>query len=346
MSQNNSVIIQGVNPFFQSIFFVITVTVFLFFMYKSLDKINIRPSEIEVLKPFDYKNMIRYGDILNFIRIGFYIKDFTEFDMIQGIFNFSAVIWFEFDPDIVSLNTLNQFEFERGEVLERSVPYVRVIDGRLFARYNIRLRLTTNLNYKYFPRDQHRINIILVHNFLTIRETFFDSSVTDFIVIPRLTSFGWNKISQNVDSGFSWEELDLYDKRKTVIRPQIIFSLEYARTGLRYLVSIAFPLLLIFFLMLITFSLDPQRYATTIMSLSTAGITGLLAYRFVIDGLSPSVGYFMLSDYLFFLFLLVVFCIIVLNLFTFKMSVRNKKWAIIILHAIVLSASGYLFLIW
>ncbi len=96
--------------------------------------------------------------------------------------------------------------------------------------------------------------------------------------------------------------------------PRVIFALDYTPTGLRQLVSIILPLLLIFSLTIFTFSMDPEPYYRSILTLSSGAVTGLIAYKFVIENLSPKVGYFMLGDMLFFLFLTMTFVIFFLIL--------------------------------
>jgi hypothetical protein len=47
--------------------------------------------------------------------------------------------------------------------------------------------------------------------------------------------------------------------------------------------------------------------ALNIMALATGGLTSIIAYRFVIQGMSPKVGYFLLSDHIFTFFVSLAF---------------------------------------
>jgi hypothetical protein len=60
---------------------------------------------------------------------------------------------------------------------------------------------------------------------------------------------------------------------------------------------------MLYFISLFCFAFDPETHSGTIFSLASAGVTGLLSYRFVIENMTPKVGYFVLSDRLFVLFL-------------------------------------------
>ena len=87
---------------------------------------------------------------------------------------------------------------------------------------------------------------------------------------------------------------------------------------------------------LFSFSFVYNQHLTDVPSIAAASIPALFAYRFVIESLSPNVSYFMVSDYLFFLYLL-------LSLLTFlsvsralNEPVRIKKLIIIGLYALML----------
>ena len=117
--------------------------------------------------------------------------------------------------------------------------------------------------------------------------------------------------------------------------------MEFSRFGTRQLISILLPLLLIFYITVFCFSIEPQ----TSIGLSTGSMTAIIAYRFVIENLSPASGYFMLSDYLFFLILsacFITFFLNVLDVFLFTIPMNIKKAGIIGIHGFVIAVSCYL----
>jgi hypothetical protein len=71
------------------------------------------------------------------------------------------------------------------------------------------------------------------------------------------------------------------------------------------------------------------------ISVSIATITAIIAYRFVIERISPAVGYFVLSDYVFILLLIACCAIFIFNLFTAKITRFYKNMATLILYMIV-----------
>jgi hypothetical protein len=81
------------------------------------------------------------------------------------------------------------------------------------------------------------------------------------------------------------------------------------------------------------------------VTITLGGITGTLAYRYVIEQLSPVTGELMLSDHFFFLLLtssLLVFLLNKIDLFVMHLSLNTKRIAILGIHLFTISASIYL----
>jgi hypothetical protein len=157
------------------------------------------------------------------------------------------------------------------------------------------------------------------------------------------TSVGWHKIDLSVDTGFLESAIDSYDKRKTQYHPAATFSIDYERHGIRFILSIFLPLILIFYVTLFGFSLDEGSALRN----AVGGVTGILGYRFVIDNFSPKVGYFMISDSIFFLILsLTCFALILFIIMVFRaatITMRAKALILIMLHLLVNVLSAYFF---
>ena len=75
---------------------------------------------------------------------------------------------------------------------------------------------------------------------------------------------------------------------------------------------------LIFFIGLFSFAFDPSVAQMPIVVISTTAVTSLVAYRFVIQGMSPKVGYFLLSDFFFTLFLAFAFMVFIIGVSVVK----------------------------
>ncbi len=240
------------------------------------------------------------------VDVGLYITNWHQFKIVENIFVFDGVIWFEFDPALISLDTIEKFSFEKGEILQKSEPSTKLIDGKLFSEYKIRLRFTSTLSHQLFPLDDHRINITVVNTYVTPSEMIFRSFKSDFATSKKIFIPAWHEIDREVRTGYEEEYIDKFDQRKVIRYPVSVFMLDFTRSGSRLIILIFLPLFLIFFISLFWFSFEPEN-GRAILTLATSAVTSLIVYRFVIQGMSPKVGYFLLSDHIFTFFLALAF---------------------------------------
>ncbi len=261
------------------------------------------------------------GGAIAEIKTGLYIHDFPMFDVVHNKFILDAIVWFQFDPRVISLDTVGKFSFEKGTILKRTDPDTKMINEELFARYMVRIELTSNLDYKYFPINDHRIFIVLANEFVTPNEMRFKVSEAGFMIAPEIYTQGWTSIDKSVRAGYSIARLDRYDEKKVVKHPRAVYSIDFEKAGLRKVLLILIPIILLFFLGLFSLIFDHDKGARAILSLSVGSLSGLLAYRFVIEQLSPEVGYFTLTDHAYTLILTLVFI-----MFLFNMYVMRKEY--------------------
>jgi hypothetical protein len=284
-----------------------------------------------------------FGGFPDIIQIGLYINQFRNFNMINNEFDFDGIIWFEFNPDILSLQTLEKFVFKNGDIVSKSSPDTQIVNDKLLVRYNIRVKSNSPLNYSAFPLDNHILHLVVANYFISPSTALFASSVREFIIKAQTKSFGWERIDHAVITGIEKAEIDTFNENKTNYFPIAIFSIDYVRYGIRYTLSIMLPLLLIFYLTL--FSLSWGKGGG--LNMTIGGITATLGYRFVIENLSPKVGYFMLSDYVFFLFLTcnaLTFLINIIDAYARPFTLKEKLISLLGLHTVVIFACIYLFI--
>jgi len=283
-----------------------------------------------------------YGGFASIVNVGLEIGDFELFDVTNNTFTFNGVVWFKFTPGVISLETLELFRFARGEIIKKSDPDIQLIDEKILVRYLVKVKFTASLTHTYFPLDDHRVYLMLAHQFVSIGEIVFESNVNDFMTKKNVASVGWNQLNQSVEAGYSQAEISADDPRTTRTYPVVLFALEYERFGIRHLLTILLPLLLIFYISFFSLSISRSN-----VSLSLAAATAIISYRFVIDRMSPDVAYFMYSDYYFFLFLggvLAVFLLTMANEYSNFLSRWAIKIIIALIHAVVAGCIGYLFL--
>ena len=269
--------------------------------------------------------------------VGLYIRDFSEFDMMKNSFQFSGILWFLYDPSLISLDTLAKFSFEKGEVLFLSKPSTRIVGGKLLARYDIRVRMRTDLVFKLFPFDSHMLYITLDNNYVSPGEIILFSTPNEFVLSPGISITGWQIHNSAVYTGYSTSLLEKTDLENKVSHPRIIFALGYNHAGMRNALTIVLPLILILFMALFSFIMLPSGGAPTasIIALSSGAVSALIGYRFVIENLSPKVGYFLLSDKIFFLFLAVSILIFFINIAFIEARQKHLRKIILAIHLII-----------
>jgi len=244
------------------------------------------------------------------VKVGLHINDFPDFNMRDNVFVFDANIWFLFDPSEVSLETIERFSFSRGNILQKSLPpETKLIDGNYFVQYSLQVKFNADLNHKFFPFDDHRLYIEMTNKYVTPKELAFSSSLSSFLISNNMFLIGWKPVDMFIESGFTTEKLDKFDQSKNVSHPKVLFAIDFRRVGIQGIFLIFLPLCLMVFIGLFSFSLDPPKMEARISTLALTSITGLMGYRFVLQSLTPQVGYLLLSDCLFLLFLAVLFII-------------------------------------
>jgi len=310
---------------------------------KRLAEFRVREKQPDIIRITPNK-LSEFGNFLNKVRVGLYIDKFQVFDVVNNLFVFTGILWFQFHSGAISLDTLEKFNFEWATIRDRSKPRVQLVDEKTLVRYNVRVEFMSMLDYTYFPFDDHRLYLVLANKFVSPREVIFESFQRSFIVKPEANIFGWDQINSSVKTGYVKAEIDPHDERKTLFYPIAVFSIDYARYGIRFLLSILLPLLLIFYLVMFSFSLDKKPG----IGLAIGGVTAILGYRFVIERLSPIVGYFMIADYIFFLLLIVSCLIFFINVFDHylvPLTLNKKKYIVVMLHACVIGLCAYFFFV-
>lgn len=251
------------------------------------------------------------------INVGFYIRNFPTFDFVANNFVIDGIVWFEFDPSLIALETIGKFTFSKADLIFKSEPFTKLADNKFFVRYDIRLKFSVDLDYRAFPFDNHRMSIVLENKFVPPSEMVFTSDASLFSISPNIIVQGWQIANKSVLTGYSESALVDDNQSKNILNPKAAFIIDFHRKGIRYVSLIFFPLIIIFFVGLLSFSLDSKDYAQLIVILTIGEMTFLLSYRFVIENLTPRVGYFTFSDQI---FLVLMLCAVVEFIFGITVS--------------------------
>ncbi|MBS1986584.1 hypothetical protein JST99_01475 [Candidatus Dependentiae bacterium] len=298
---------------------------------------------IEILNDYNPISLARFGDFYTKILTGLAIEQYETFDVINNNFVIVGTLWFLADPSIINLERLNKFSFQRGTLLSVSEPIISLEKKKLLVQYRIRLQFSTPLSYTYFPLDEHRVTLRLTNIFLDPEEIIFVSEHRYFNITANAQPFGWTMLDRYVRYGYrkiSFDSVEHTDHERSNYDPCIDFFIDFTRTSYRYIISIIFPMLTFFYLSLFGFSTSSSSQ----FYLPTVGLTALISFRFIIDRLSPAVGYFMLSDYLFFIFLaaiFIAFVFLLLDEFSQGIGLLYRKTFIVVLHLLIIMLNIY-----
>jgi len=274
--------------------------------------------EFKILTPDSVQKFLG-SSIGTKVETGLHVENFQKFDMRNGEFIIDLIVWFRFNPSVISLETVGQFSFEKGSIKAISKPKTKLINGLMLAQYDVRLEFTTNLNHRLFPFNDHRIFITLTNKKVSPGELIFESYESDLSLSKNMRISGWEKIDHAATTGYTEALLDRHDPTTKVFHPVSVFSIDFNRVGSRDAYVLILPLFLVLYLSFIGLTF-PFIYYKTRISISMGNIAALLGYRFVIEGRAPKVGYFMLTDHIFNIFLTLIFIILCVII-----SLRREK---------------------
>lgn len=266
------------------------------------------------------------------VTVGLYIDNFDKFNVIAEEFILNGLLTFEFEEKKVTPEQLNQITFARAKVLHRSEPAISTEHGRTRVHYQVRVQLFEDLDFAWFPFEDHQLSIMLVDRSMKSDGLLFTTDLKNFTV-PETDVKGWHKFNTHTQTGYLEEHLNA-----EVIRyPAAVFSIDYGRyTNIRNIFMILLPMLLLFFIALFSLIIDPRNNFTFVLTIPVSAIVGLISFRFVVEAMSPKVGYFMYSDYFFVLFLSLVFAILIFHTFGYSIGSLVRKVMIVLFDLIVI----------
>lgn len=339
-NNNNNVERQKVSPYLQLFMTIVAAGILMIafharmLQYRTSDE----PVVYETLTP---RKLLEFGGPSQLVDVGLHIDRFQQFDIIKNDFEFTGSLWFLFEAGTVPLKVLEEFIFYGGTILDKSAPEISIHGTKLLANYMLRVKFSTGLNFKYFPLDDHDINLILTNPFVSPDEIVFTTRSSNFTFGGNLKNYGWADVGHFIKAGFIQSNLTHPERLPSEYHPLLGFSISAERYGYRYVLAILFPIILVYLLMFFVFSLETHQS----VGLALTGITVILAYRYVIEAMSPMSGDMMLSDHFFFMILTSAMFILVLNqidLFLTPLPLRLKKLGILAIHIFTCSASIYL----
>jgi len=278
------------------------------------------------------------------VKVGLFVKSFPVFDAIKNTFLADSIVWFEFNGDEIMIETIDKFSFDNGRITYKSPPDIKIVGSRIFVKYNVLFELKTDLNFKKFPFEDHRLPMMLSNDFVTPEEMVFVVDDSSFQVLPKVFPSGWKLADLSVDAGFTPLELDKQDATKKSENPKAFFILNFAKASGRKALIIFMPLFSAIILSLLSFLMSIGNIAG-ISAIVITAVTALLGYRFVIEQMMPQVGYFTTADSLYLFLLSSAFLILFIQLLitrqhaSLKGALEHDKKAVIGIARIELLSS-------
>ena len=296
--------------------FMVLITITILIAFKvALSRFN-TTDVLPRVKGINTKVIKKFGAFSVKVRAGMFIKNFPIFDIKKNEFHMDSIVWFEFNPDEITLEVVEKFSFDKGRIIQKSPPDIRVMGDKIFVKYNVLFRVKSDLNYHKFPFEDHQIAIMLSNDFVTPNEMYFMADNSSFQASPDIFPANWKLQDLNVEPGFLDLELDEQDKSKVSSSPKVLYTINVVKASIKKILVLFIPLFAAIFFSLFTFLMNLANSRGK-FSLSISAMTALLGYRFVIDRIMPQVAYFTTTDEIYLLFLVLTFiCVIFQLIFT------------------------------
>ena len=325
-----------VHPQFQVIALILTAMAVFYMSQKGLEQ-QIPLERYSDITPITHDDFVKWGGEPAIVKVGLQVNDFPIVKILEDEFLLEGKVWFLFDPELISLDTIKKFSFENGILEQVADPEVRIIGDELFAEFNIRLVFNTSLSHKAFPFDTHRISLNLVNMDVSPSEAIFESHKEQFVLADKMHIPEWQHSNPEVFTGYTSYVLDREDETKTIVHPKAMFTLNLNRSGLRHVFIMLLPLYLICAVGLIAIG-SQNTIGGKALDINAAVTASIIAYRFVIETMSPKVSYLMVADHLYTYFLVFACAQLIYSKITYK---QGEKVILILLRA-ALTFSFYL----
>ena len=113
-------------------FFVLTLVIFfiILFFVRTLSRFN-STDPLPPLKSITQESTKEFAAFTVHVNTGLFIRNFSYFNMIKNEFIADMIVWFEFNSDEITLNTVSRFSFENGEILKKSLPDVKIVNKKV-----------------------------------------------------------------------------------------------------------------------------------------------------------------------------------------------------------------------
>lgn len=276
------------------------------------------------INPVTFEQRKEFREFASLVDTGLHIKNFPTFDVSKNVFVVDAVLWFEFYALQLGLDIIDRFSIKNARIITKSDPNVKIVRDKLVVTYQLIFEMKSDLQFRKYPLTDHVFSIVLINNFVTPTEMYFDDKENShsFSVSKKLFNSSWSVYSTKVQPGLIAEQPSESNKKQSVEIPCVVYSIFFSKSSFKDLLTLFMPIfaagLFAWLSLLMNLSNEVGRF-----TLAVTGVTAILGYRFVIEQVSPQVGYFTVLDK-FYLFLL-SFCF---SIFVFQL-ILTSYWYVL-----------------
>jgi hypothetical protein len=265
------------------------------------------------------------------VTVGLHINSFPTFSFVKNEFLIDGILWFRFPQGAESIKTLEGFTIqnsilqENGLLLYKSAPIIKLLENEVLVSYHIQTVFKTNLDFKHFPLQSHRLSIIVQNKNVTPYELYFNSTDKEFTLAQEDLVMQWLPRKMSVKTGYIKSELELSNPAMDISYPSAVFSIDFQSVGGRDLMSLYFPMLVLFFIIIFCLLIDISDISR--LTYVATAFPILVLFRMVIDGVSPSVGYKTHVDFVFYLLVFLSLLILLFQAYVVLTLQKTKDFA-------------------
>ncbi len=297
------------NILFFCLFIIVYYSVIIYFFLlknKKFLSTDIKPTLIPM------SSLKTHGDVTKIIPVktGIIIEGFPQFSINKNLIVVNCMVWFKFNRSLIDLESIGSFSFlNTVKIYKKDLVKISVMENDFFVQYKVVFECSINVDQKFFPMNDHVIYIVMMNESFSAEEIVFDVNTSSIDFAKDLDIEDWNLIGSNAESGFAFLTIPGVSA-VPITHPRVVYTMNIKKTGLRKAALILIPIILILFIASTTLLMP----SSTAISTAIGCLTGILAYRFVINTMSPNVGYFTLADHIYNFCLLLIFMTFLLAL--------------------------------
>jgi hypothetical protein len=212
------------------------------------------------------------------VHVGLLINNFPRFSFYENRFIVDAVVWFRFPVGTESINTIEKFSFQNGNIVSKSEPIVQMSGNDVIVSYHVVVKFITPLSYKHFPASDHKLTLVLQNKSVGPAELYFHGTEKDFELSGDILTGNWQAGKRYVSHG--------YINAKEADFPSVVFTIDFYNNDLRHYILLYLPLFLIFFLIFTSLLIKVGDLHLRLPIV--AGVVPILAlHSLVIERVSP-----------------------------------------------------------